>query len=271
MRTNRYAGPLQRNFKQAIIHLLETDYGLLGSGRVLGLLADDLQQLAEQFYPPAEHLQSGWLVFTGTKASGGKTHPGQSGGDHHLVTVPWPVLLTEDIHTLANLPPGQASRTARSQLTQKRLVRLIEYGWQHPLGPVLLTTADLGLMVGLTPSQVGRLLVDARQKTGKALPTKGYYFDQGMAPSHKAEVVALYEQGLDETDIARQTQHAQSSVGRYLRDYERVKLLLQRQVPIDEIAPLIGLPPSVVKAYVKLIAQYHPELIPNSEMSPIGA
>ncbi len=40
MRTNHYAGTLQRSFKQAVIHLLETEYGLLGSGRVLGLLAE---------------------------------------------------------------------------------------------------------------------------------------------------------------------------------------------------------------------------------------
>lgn len=270
MSTNHYAGTLQRSFKQAIIHLLETEYGLLGSGRVLTLLADDLQQLATQFHPPAQHLQSGWLVFAGTKASGNKAHPGQNGGDHQLVTLSWPVLLAEDIEALANLPPGQAGRTARSQLTQKRLVRLVEYGWQHPLGPVLLTTTDLALMVGLTQGQVGRLLADARQKTGKALLTKGYYFDQGMAPSHKGEIVALYEQGLDETDIARQTQHAQGSVGRYLRDYERVKLLLRRQVSVEEIASLIGLQPSVVKTYVKLITQYHPDLIPMSDKSPTG-
>lgn len=270
MRTNHYLGTLQRSFKQAVVHLLETDYGLLGSGRVLSLLADDLQQLADQFHPPADHLQSGWLVFTGTKASGHKTHPGQSGGDHQLVTLAWPVLLPEDIQALVDLPPGQVGRTARSDLAQKRLVRLIEYGWQHPLGPVLLTTTDLGLMVGLTQSQVGRLLAAARQKTGKALLTKGYYFDQGQAPSHKADVVALYEQGLDEAAIAYHTHHAQSSVGRYLRDYERVKVLLRRQVQTDEIAPLLGLQPSVVKAYVKLIAQYHPDLVLKSEISPAG-
>ena len=270
MSSNHYAGSLQRSFKQAVVHLLETDYGVVGSGRVLKLLAEDLQQLAAQFHPPADHLQSGWLVFTGTKASGHKPQPGQSGGDHQLVTLAWPVLLPEDIQALADLPPGRAGRTARSDLAQKRLVRLIEYGWHHPLGPVLLTTTDLGLMVGLTQSQVGRLLTKARQQTGKALLTKGYYFDQGMAPSHKAEVVALYEQGLDEAAIAYQTHHAQSSVGRYLRDYQRVKVLLGRHLQSDEIAPLTGLKPCVVKAYVKLTAQYHPELFPNSELSLIG-
>ena len=108
--SNQYIGTLQRSFKQAVIHLLETEYGLLGSGRVLGLLAADLQQLAEQFHPPAKHLQSGWLVFTGTKACGGKTHPGQNGGAHQLVTLSWPVLLTEDIQALADLPSGRAGR-----------------------------------------------------------------------------------------------------------------------------------------------------------------
>jgi Protein of unknown function (DUF1670) len=268
MSTNHYAGSLQRSFKQAVLHLLETDYGILGSGRVLNLLAEDLQQLAAQFHPPADHLQSGWLVFTGTKATGHKTHPGQSGGDHQLVTLAWPVLLPEDIQALADLPPGRAGRTARSDLAQKRLVRLIEYGWQHSQGPVLLTTTDLGLMVGLTQSQVGRLLAAARQKTGKALLTKGYYFDQGQAPSHKAEVVTLYEQGLDEAAIAYQTHHAQSSVGRYLRDYERVKLLVVHQFQPDQIAPLVGLQPSVVKAYVKLIGRFHPDLLSQPDFSP---
>lgn len=265
-----YIGSSQRNFQQAVRHLLETDYGLVGSGRVLQLLAQDVQQLADQFYPATNQLQSGWLLFTGTKASGPKAQAGQNGAAHELVTLAWPVILSDDIQTLLDLPSGQAGRSARSQLSQQRLVRLIEYGWQHPQGPVLLTTADLALMVGLSPSQVRLLLNQARQKSGKALLTKGYYFDQGQAPSHKADIIALYEQGLDETEIARQSQHSQSSVGRYLRDYERVKLLLRRQIPSPEIAPLVGLQPAVVKAYVKLIAQYHPDLLPSAETSPAG-
>ncbi len=117
-------------------------------------------------------------------------------------------------------------------------------------------------MLGLTTVQVSLLLKEARQRTGKALPTKGYYFDQGRRPSHKAEIIALYEQGLDEVEIARRTQHAQSSVGRYIRDYERVKLLLKRAIPVEQMAQLIEMQPSVVDAYVKLVGQYHPDLSP---------
>ena len=152
-------------------------------------------------------------------------------------------------------------------MLQQRLVRIVEYGWQHPPGSVLLTLADLGAMLNLSVSHVSKLLAEARRTTGKPLLTKGYYFDQGMRPTHKNEIIALYEAGLDEADIARQTGHAQASVGQYIRDYERVKLLLTHQTPVERISQLIGMQPSVVQAYVGLACQYHPDLMPE-EMSP---
>ncbi|HXW00579.1 MAG TPA: DUF1670 domain-containing protein, partial [Anaerolineae bacterium] len=174
----------------------------------------------------------------------------------------WPVCLPADIQALAAAPPGQAGKQARRRLWQQRLVRLVEHGWQHPQGPVLLTLADLSLMMGLDTVQVSQLLAQARQETNQPLATMGYFFDQGMKPTHKAEIVQLYEQGLDEAEIAFRSQHAQSSVGRYLRDYERVKLSLQRHIPVEQIPTLINLQPAVVGAYVNLVGKYHPDLLP---------
>ncbi len=262
-----YVGATKRTFRHAMCHLLETDYGLLGSRRVLELLAEDLQGMVEQFYPVPERLSSGWMVLTGTKASGPKARPGQSAGDHDLVTLAWPVLLPEDLQRLASMPKGSAGAQARRAWFQQRLVRIVEYGRHHPEGPVLLALADLSGMTGLRTDQVSRLLAEARRTTGQSLLTKGYYFDQGQRPTHKAEIIALYEAGLDEADIARHTGHAQSSVGRYIRDHERVKLLLTHGTPVERIGPLIEMQPGVVKAYVALVYQYHPELLPE-KMSP---
>jgi hypothetical protein len=267
MSAQNYVGTAQRTFKAAVVHLLETEYGLLGSRRVLDLLGRDLQALAEQFYPTPDHVSSGWLVFTGTKASGSKAHPGKSAADYELVTLAWPVVLAEDLQQLATLPKGREGTRARLALLRQRLVRIVEYGWQHPTGPVLLTLADLAAMLSLSITRVSELLAEARRTTGKPLLTKGYYFDQGMRPTHKDEIIALYEAGLDEADIARQTGHAQVSVGQYIRDYERVKLLLTHQTPVERISQLIGMQPNVVRAYVGLVYQYHPDLMPE-EMSP---
>lgn len=260
MSSQAYVGTAKRTFQQAVCQLLERDYGLLGSRRVLELLAEDLQALVESFYPPQERVGCGWMVFTGTQASGGKARPGQTASDHTLITLAWPVLLPEDLQQLAALPAGKQHAAARQAWFQQRLVRIIEYGWQHPQGPVLLTLADLSAMLGLSTVQVSQLLTAARSTMGKALLTKGLFFDQGMRPTHKAQIIALYEAGVDEVHIARQTDHASASVGRYIRDYERVKLLLTRQTPLEQIATLLDMQRNLTNAYVDLAHKYHPDL-----------
>lgn len=268
MSSQAYVGTAKRTFDQAVHHLLETEYGLLGSARVLDLLAHDLQALVNQFYPPPERVPSGWMVFTGTKASGPKPVPGQAASTHELITLAWPVLLPEDLQRLCTLPPGAAGLQARQEWLQQRVVRIVEHGWHAPAGPVLLTLADLSAMLGLSTVQVSQVLSAARRATGKSLLTKGHYFDQGMRPTHKTEIIALYEAGLDEAEIARRSNHAPDSVGHYIRDYEKVKLLLSRHIPTEQIVRLIDLQPNVVRAYSSLVDQYHPELAREKELLP---
>lgn len=257
-----YRGCAQRTFKQALIGMLEKDYRLLGSRRVLELLAEDIEALVEQFYPQPERLASGWLVFTATRATDTQVHPGYTAGEHELATLAWPLITAQDIQTRCELPTGEEGRQAKRELYKQRLLRLVEHGLNHTQGAVLLTLADLSLMTGLSTVKVSQYLRELREETGKPLPTKGYHFDQGMRPTHKREIIALYEAGVDEAEIARRTGHSQSSVGRYIRDYERVKLLLSHELPPDQIATLTTLQPSVVDAYVELVSEYHPDLVP---------
>jgi DNA-binding CsgD family transcriptional regulator len=251
-------GSAGRSFSQALIHLLETDYGILGSQKVLELLARDVQQLVEQFYPAPERMSAGWMIYTGTRAKGKKAYPGQPNSEFELVTLAWPVLLPEDLTYRASHPDTKANLDI---WLRQRMVRIVEHGLSQSDGAVVLTLADLGAMLGLDTAVASHLLSQARKETGKELPTKGYYFDQGMRPTHKEEIIALYESGLDEAEVARRSQHAQGSVGQYLRDYENVKLLLKTGLSVKEIPNLINMQPNVVQAYVKLVRKYHPELI----------
>jgi DNA-directed RNA polymerase specialized sigma24 family protein len=54
---------------------------------------------------------------------------------------------------------------------------------------------------------------------------RGYLADMGRSPTHKAAIVRLYLQGLTTPDIAARTAHSKQAVDRYLRDFERVRLL----------------------------------------------
>lgn len=263
-----YVGTSQRTFAQALLQLLETQYALLGSRRILAVLVEDVQALIEAFYPPTERLSRGWLVFPATRAVGPNPRPGAAEAQPPVVSLAWPLLTSEDIATLAQMPVGAESAATRAAWNQRRLVRLIEHGAAHPDGAALLSLADLALMLNLTTVQVSQYLTAARRSTGRPLLTKGYYFDQGMRPTHKDHIIALYEAGLDEVAIARASQHDQSSVGHYLRDYERVKLLLKERLLPPQIERLLDLKPNVVQAYVRLVAQYHPDVAPATLAPP---
>jgi hypothetical protein len=264
-----FVGTTKRTFQQALCHLLETEYRMLGSRRILEMIADDVQKLVDQFYPVPDRLRPGWMVFTGVKASGSKAYPGQSASEHELVTLAWPVLLPEDVQRLAALPSQQPeARAARRALLCERLARIVEYGWTHPQGPILLTLADLSAMIGVRTVEVSQLLAEARRTTGKPLLTKGYYFDQGMRPTHKDRVIALYEAGHDEAAIASDTHHSPQAVGHYIRDYERVKLLLQHNTSPQRIGLLTNLQPGVVRVYCGMVYDYHPELVPKDALAP---
>lgn len=260
MRGQAYVGSTKRTFSAAVEHVISKGYGSYGGSRLAEMLSQDVRELIEQYYPEQERMEPGWMIFTGTKAEGKKAYPGKEAADYQLVTIAWPVLTQEDMEAMCQIPPAPMNRPYRRQQEKRRLIRLIEHGLNHAQGPVLLTHADLGLMLNLDFSYVGQLLCEAREESGLQLPTKGYYFDQGMRPTHKAEIIALYESGVDEADIARRSHHAPPSVGRYIRDYERVKLLKERQISAEEMAPLTGLQPSVVRAYLKLLTKFHPDL-----------
>lgn len=258
MSSPAYLGTQNRTFSAALRYVLENEYRLLGSRRVLSMLTQDVQDLIEQFYPTPERLAPGWMVFTGTKAQGGKPKRGQTAADLPTATIAWPVLLDEDIAIMATPPDTKAKR---DQLTQNRLIRLIEYGWAHTDGPVLLTLADLSLLLNITTERLSKLLADARKATGKSLWTKGYFFDQGAKPTHKDEIITLYEQGMDEADIAHASQHNPASVGHYIRDYERVKLLFQEGYHDHAlIRRLLNMTPAVFTAHLVLLRRFHPEL-----------
>ena len=165
-------------------------------------------------------------------------------------------------------PPGKLGNQVLQNLLLRRLVRLVEHGLHHERGPILLTQADLSLLLGPGTSQISQLMAQARQETGKPLVTKGYYFDQGMRPTHKAQIIALYEVGVDEAEIAQRTHHSQQSVGHYIRDYERVNILFERQIALVEMAPLTGMTPGVVKAHWKLLQQHRPDLFTENGTKP---
>jgi len=84
--------------------------------------------------------------------------------------------------------------------------------------------------------------------------------DQGSRPTHKGSIISLYEQGYPEPDIARQTNHTIEATSNYLKNYKRVKVLLEKKFNLMEMVRITGMGRSTILQYRDLVYYYHPDL-----------
>lgn len=257
-RVNPYNSIEKRSFESALMYLLRTEYGFLGGQRVLRLLVEDVVALIEEFYPPTEQMSSGTVVWSCTADEGQKGVPGKPTEEYKTITVRLPLVTAEDLQsrTEGKTPADKRGEVARER-DKTRLARMVEEAYEQG---GLLTIAELSVLLNKS-YEVTRQYVQAwEEETGNLLPLKGYQMDQGCRPTHKKEIVRCYENKMEPPDIARETNHDLKSVERYLKDYERVKLLLKRGMEAEAISGIIGRGVRVVLEYVALAREYHPEL-----------
>lgn len=254
---NPYGSIAKRTFESALVYVLETDYGLLGGRRILQLLAEDVVKLVEEFYPKTERAESGTLVWTCTADEGHKAQPGKPTEEYKTVTVRLPLVTDEDLVQRTTQPgvrPGR--REAGHERDKRRLARLVKAAAAQG---GLLTIAELSVILNKSYELVRRYAQEWEEETGELLPLKGYRMDQGSRPTHKGEIIRLYEQGWEPPDIARQTGHNLKSVERYLKDYERTKLLLEQGMSIEQISHAIDRGKRTVVEYIEQARKHHPE------------
>jgi hypothetical protein len=266
MSTGPYHAATQRTFRQAIIHLLENEYKLVGSHKVIQMIADDLADLQAEYYRDAALVPPGHIVWRGTLDEGRKPPAGRRAQDEPTVTAVLPLITAEEIAEVAQgCPKGKHARTWAHERDMRRVVRLVKAGFDNPAGRQLLSLADLSLLINRSISTVRRCIQEHFERTGELLPIKGYILDQGSNPTHKGVILRLYEQGIAPPDIARITGHSQEAVDRYIKNYERVKVLLGKGLSVTEISHVIGRGLRTVLQYHKIVLEFHPDLAPAAQ------
>jgi hypothetical protein len=255
---NPYGSIQKRTFTAALLHRLETEWGLLGGRRILQMLVDDVEELREEFFPALDNVGSGTLIWTCTKDEGYKAKPGKRTEEYETVTVKLPLITPEDVadRIEGRTAPGKAAEKVKER-DKKRVARIVKAAAEQG---GLLTVAELSVILNKSMEAVRSCVRDWEAETGELLALKGYRMDQGSRPTHKREIARLHEEGLEPPDIARASGHSVNSVERYLQDYERVRMLLKRKMSVEDISTTIGRGRRVVLEYVELAREYHPEL-----------
>jgi len=237
-----------RTFKNAIIHLLESNYKLLGSHKVIDMIACDIEEIHRQFYEGL--IEPGEIKWVTTSAKNKKPTLGQKAAEYKHVTVKLPYLTKEDIRL-------KKDGIAQKEHDIKRIERLTRAAKEQN---GLLTIAELAAIMNCSTATISTRISEYQKKTGNILPLKGYVYDIGNGTSHKAIIIEHYEKGISPPVIARRTYHSLASVDRYIKDYDKIKFLLRRGLTTNEIITTIGKSAVLIKKYMKMLEKYHPEL-----------
>jgi hypothetical protein len=254
---DRYESINKRNFHQAVVNLLESEYKIIGSRRVLELLADDIENLHREYYPSVNQVGFGEIVFTTTKDDGQRQSYGKRTEDYASVTVVLPLITKEDVERRIYYKKGDRNsnykhREARDIETMVRLIKTAKAQGG------LLSGAEVSVLMNRSLTTIRKYVDAYREKTGEILPLKGYVLDQGSLPTHKGIIISLYEQGISPADIVLKTSHSQDAVDRYIKHYEQIKKLLRKGMDEKAIKEITGRSIKVVREYIKLYKDLTP-------------
>jgi len=254
---DRYESINKRDFKNALIKLLEEQYRILGSRKILELLAEDLEDLHNEFYPWVGRVGHGEIVFRTTKDDGQRQSYGKRTEDYATTTVILPLVTGEDVERRTYYKKGDRNSNYRHREARdiQTMVRLLKTAKRQG---GLLSGAELSVLMNRSLTTIGKYLKAYQERSGEILPMKGYVLDQGSLPTHKGIVISLYEHGVSPADIVLKTGHSQDAVDRYIKHYEQIKKLLQKGLDIEAIVSITGRNLNVVKQYAKLYYNFNP-------------
>ena len=246
----------RKTFKQAVIELLESEYKLVGSHKVIELIAEDVNQLRYKYSSRnTSNKKLGSLSWVTTSDENGKPSLGQKIEEYKHEVMELPYIIEEDI----KLKRQKVSKTEHDRIRIERLTKAAkEKGG-------LLTVEELAAILNRSTVTISKRIQEYHEQNDDILPLKGYILDMGRGTTHKKKILNLYEKGIESPDIARKTEHDLESVDRYIKDYERVKFLVRRGINKTQIQHLTGRGCSVISQYLKIIEKYHPDIIQDKE------
>jgi hypothetical protein len=257
-RQDRFASIEKRGFRSALMHLLETDYKIIGSRRVLEALAEDIEHIQQEYFPLQGRIEAGTIAWVTTKNNVRKPSYGKRAEDYETVMVYLPLWTASDLDKLVYVKAGtkNSNYMVNRERDLERMGRIIKSTWGQ--GGVL-SQAEVAVLLNRSLSTIRKYVAEYEAKhPNDPLPLKGYILDQGSRPTHKGIIINLYEQGVDPTDITRRTHHGLDAVDRYIKAYERVKGLYKKGLEAAEIQKVTGLSLKVVNAYLSIAKHFHP-------------
>jgi hypothetical protein len=121
----------------------------------------------------------------------------------------------------------------------------------------LLSTRDLSLILTTGAQQLSNVRAAYEAQNQTILPHTGTIHDMGSTVTHKRQIVYKHVvQKKDPKKVAYETNHSQPAVDRYIKDFYRVKTLVDDGKDIDYINLTTNISKHVIIQYQQILEQY---------------
>lgn len=238
----QYNSATQRFFKPSVVRLLMQSFPAFFGIRIAEKFADEIVRLFEQLHPERDFLKPGQIFWNALDKNTRGNSP-----NRRFLPVTITIVNEADIKKLVQ----GASHVEVRQFAMARMFKEV-----YEQGGIL-SSRDLSLLTLASPRAISKARIKFEKQTGQPLPHPGVLHDVGPCITHKKQIVyKVVVEKKDPVTVARQTNHSQAAVDRYLQDYNRVKTVYQSKEDLDYIHLVTNIAKNVVKQYVELYQQF---------------
>jgi hypothetical protein len=238
-----YKSLKHKSFRQAFIQMLENDFSILGSGKVLDLLTNNTLELIMNYMP--ERIIPGKTIVSAISKDAPKGH---HRGVKGLPQVPIELdVINEKL--INQFAEGDKIRDIKKEY----VISLFKQAYNQ--GGVLSST-DVAILTKMSSATINKYVKDYMNNHDEIVPTRGFIHDIGPSISHKGIIVGKFLKGKVPNTIAKEVNHSQQAVDRYIKDYERVKICIKKRMKTHETHKATGMSKKLIEKYKELYHTY---------------
>lgn len=237
-----YSSAHDRFLKPAIVNFFEREFCGMFGPVVRENIADALIDLFNSLCPESSRLKPGQVIWN---ALDRRTRADSEKRRYRPVILS---LVTDDEVSMfeKNCPV--------KLIRQNVIARMIKEAYQQ--GAVL-STRDLSLLLISAPSWLSHQRIEYEKQNQTILPHTGVIHDMGTTLTHKR--IIIYKHVVEKKDpsiVARETNHSQPAVDKYLKDFNRVKTLVNDNKDVEFIHHTTNIARAVIRQYLQIINNY---------------
>jgi len=237
-----YSSAHDRFLKPAIVNFFEREFCGMFGPVVRENIADALIDLFNSICPESSRLKPGQVIWNAldrrTRADSEK---------RRYLPVILSLVTDDEVSMFEKNCPVKLIR-------QNVIARMIKEAYQQ--GAVL-STRDLSLLLISAPSWLSHQRIEYEKQNQTILPHTGVIHDMGTTLTHKR--IIIYKHVVEKKDpsiVARETNHSQPAVDKYLKDFNRVKTLVNDNKDIEFIHHTTNIARAVIRQYLQIINNY---------------